>query len=124
MTKNKIIAINNKTNKPVRGRPFPKGVSGNPNGKRVGTQSFSTKWKKFIEKVAERNKLTVDEIEEQLLAEGFRRAKSGEFNFWSNILDRLYGKPLQSTELIGNLDLKIKISEEKKEAIKKALDSM
>ena len=92
-----------KENKPKRvyGRPFQKGVSGNPKGKPVGAISFSTQWKSFIEKVAERNELTTDEVEEQLLSEGFKRAKAGEFPFWNNIFDRVYGKPLQSTEITG-----------------------
>lgn len=47
----------------------------NPTGKPRGTLDFKTKWYKFIDKVAESNKLEPDTVEEQLLAVAFKRAK-------------------------------------------------
>ena len=74
---------------------FVPGVSGNPNGKPPGALNFKTKWTKFIEKVAEQNKLTVDEVDEQLLAVAFKQMKSGDFRFWKDIQDRVHGMAKQ-----------------------------
>lgn len=87
---------------------FKKGVSGNPAGKPVGTTSFKTKWEKFIEKVATQNNMTPEEIDEQLLAVGFKKAKEGDFQFYKDIHDRVHGKAVQPTELKGNIEVEIK----------------
>ena len=87
--------------KRVRGRPFQKGVSGNPKGRPAGALSFKTKWFNFVEKVAETNELTSDEVEQQLIAVAYKSAKNGDYRFWQDIFDRVYGKPIQTTELSG-----------------------
>jgi len=80
---------------------FKPGQSGNPNGRPVGSQSFSTKWKIFIDKVAAQNNMTPQEIDEQLFSIGFKKAKEGDYRFYQDLHDRLYGKPKQVTELTG-----------------------
>ena len=80
----------------------------NPNGRPVGALSFATKWDKFIEKVAKQNDMTPEEIDEQLFAVGFKKAKDGDFQFYKDIHDRKYGKAVQPTELKGNIEVEIK----------------
>lgn len=80
----------------------------NPNGRPKGAESFSTKWRKFIEKVAAQNNMTPEEIDEQLLAVGFKKAKEGDFQFYKDIHDRVHGKAVQPTELKGNIEVEIK----------------
>jgi hypothetical protein len=46
----------------VIGRPFKKGQSGNPEGRPKGTENFSTKFRRFIEKVADQNDITQEEV--------------------------------------------------------------
>ena len=80
---------------------FVKGFSGNPEGKPVGTKSFSTIWKEFIIKVAKDDKIKdIDDIEKQLLAVAFNRAKNGDYSFYKDIFDRVYGKAVQPTQEI------------------------
>ena len=75
---------------------------GNPGGGRPsGSLDFKTKWNIFIEKVAAQNDMTPNEIDEQLLAVAFKRAKDGDYAFYRDTQDRVYGKPMQPTELSG-----------------------
>lgn len=83
--------------KEVRGIPFKKGDDPRRNieGRPKGAENFSTKWRAFIEKVAKQNNLTPNEIDEQLLAVGFKKAKEGDYNFYRDVHDRVYGRPTQ-----------------------------
>jgi hypothetical protein len=91
-----------KTADKVRGKPFQKGDDPRRNleGRPSGALNFATKFRAFVEKVAENNEMTPEEIEEQLLAVGYKNAKAGNYNFWKDIHDRVYGKPE------GSLDIK------------------
>jgi hypothetical protein len=80
---------------------FQPGQSGNPAGRPPGALNFATKFRAFIEKVAAQNKLEPDEVEEQLLKIGFLKAKEGEYNFWRDLHDRVYGKAKETHELTG-----------------------
>lgn len=92
-------AIGNDTGKdPVTGQ-F---VAGNKlGGRTAGSLDFKTKWNIFIDKVAKQNNMTPNEIDEQLLAVGFKKAKEGDYAFYRDIHDRVYGKPIQTTEISG-----------------------
>lgn len=64
----------------------------NRNGRPKGSEDFKTKWLRFVDKVAKSNNMTPEEIDEQLLAVGFKKAKEGDYNFYRDIHDRVYGK--------------------------------
>ena len=91
--------IGNNTGKdPVTGQ-F---VAGNSlGGRTAGSLDFKTKWNIFIDKVAKQNNMTPNEIDEQLLAVAFKKAKDGDYAFYRDTQDRVHGKPLQVTELTG-----------------------
>ena len=75
-------------------------VEGNKlGGKTPGALSFQTKWATFIDKVAKSNNLTPQEIDEQLFAVGFKKAKEGDYAFYRDLHDRLYGKPQQTLDV-------------------------
>jgi hypothetical protein len=78
---------------------FKKGQSGNPLGKPPGTLDFKTKWYRFIEKIAEKNDLTPEEVDEQLFAVAFKKAKDGDYNFYRDTQDRIHGRPQQKIDL-------------------------
>lgn len=71
----------------------------NLEGRPKGSESFSTKWKSFIEKVAAQNDMTPDQIDEQLLSVAFKKAKDGDYSFYRDTQDRVYGKPMQPTDI-------------------------
>ena len=65
---------------------FVEGFSGNPAGKIKGTRNFITE---FTEAIKDENG---DKIKE-LLEMAYRKAKNGDFRYWENITNRLFGKP-------------------------------
>ncbi len=77
-------------------------VKGDPNinreGRPKGSLNFATKWKKFIEKVAEDNGMSPEEIDEQLYRVAWKKAKEGDYQFYKDIQDRVHGKPQQSID--------------------------
>jgi uncharacterized protein YdbL (DUF1318 family) len=77
---------------------FVPGSSGNYKGRPEGSENFKTKWENFLKKIAEQNELNLTEIEEQLFMIAYIRAKSGNYAFWRDIHDRLYGKPTLSID--------------------------
>lgn len=94
--KDKIV--NQSYTDPITG----KFVKGNPGGGRPsGSLDFKTKWRIFVDKVAKQNNMTPNEIDEQLLAVGFKKAKEGDYNFYRDIHDRIYGKPNLTIGLEG-----------------------
>lgn len=78
---------------------FKPGQSGNPNGRPKGALNFATKWRIFIDKVAKENAMTPEQVDEQLLAVGFKKAKEGDYNFYRDVHDRVYGRPMQYTDI-------------------------
>lgn len=88
----------------AKGR-FLKGVSGNPAGKPLGTEHFKTKWIKFIEKVAEQNETTPDQVDEQMLKVAYKQIMSGDHKYWKDIMDRVYGQATQSINVKAELDI-------------------
>ena len=81
---------------------FQKGVSGNPAGKPKGAISFATKWERMIEKIAETNSITPDDVEMELIKVGYKRAKDGDYSFYRDAMDRIHGKPMQPTDITSN----------------------
>lgn len=77
--------------------PGGKFKKGNP-GRPKGTENFATKWKKFIEKVAEDNGMSPAEIDEQLYKVAWEKARKGDYQFYRDIQDRVFGKPQQSID--------------------------
>jgi hypothetical protein len=85
-------------------KPFPKGVSGNPAGKPKGVQNSKTRLLRLLELVTKvRNPVTGEEeefsIAEQLDMQIIAKARKGDLKAYEIILDRLEGKPKQSTEV-------------------------
>ena len=74
-------------------RKWPKGVSGNPNG-RPKRPSMSAALKKEFE--------NNPDILRELIAVGIREAKNGDFRYWKEIFDRTDGKVASKVELTEN----------------------
>ncbi len=80
-------------------------VKGTPPGpgRPPGSLDFKTKFYKVIDKLAKQNNLTPDEIEEQLLLVGYKKAKDGDYRFYQDLFDRIYGKPRQTVEVDADI---------------------
>ncbi len=115
------------------GRFLP-GYSGNPKGKPPGAKHFSTLFKNAIKTLAEKKDLTPfreaiekrfgklpkkpETIEEYIVIVGLLKALSGNYTFYKDILDRLYGKAKDQVEI----DLKAKKIEEIEEFLNQFLN--
>jgi hypothetical protein len=81
-------------------KPFPKGVSGNPKGRPKGARNFKTIFLEASKAVAEALKLgkEPDAIQIEIVKRGILRALKGNYSFYKDILDRLYGQAKQTIE--------------------------
>lgn len=84
----------------------------NLDGRPKGSESFSTKWYRMIEKIADSNDITPDQVEEELLKVGYKRAKDGDYSFYRDAMDRIHGKPVQPNEHNVNGVLTIQFSDD------------
>lgn len=89
--------------------PFKKGESGNPAGRPKGQRDYATIYREALIKLATLNNKTEEEIENEILSNALLSARKGDYRFYKDILDRLYGTPVSRTELTGKggSDLKI-----------------
>jgi len=89
----------------------------NPNGKPKGTLSFATKWERMVDKIATQNNLTPDEIDEQLLLVGYKKAKDGDYSFYRDAMDRIHGKAPQVVDFKGDITVNDGLTPEQKEQL-------
>lgn len=89
--------------KRVIGRPFPKGVSGNPAGKPPGTKHLSTLlWRALLEKAkkedgTESEKTYADLVIQRLLNDNIKYGKRTEL-----IFERIEGQAIQPVDITSN----------------------
>lgn len=98
---------------------FKKGESGNPNGRPKGRKNFKTLFLESIDKLSKDANIDPDSIEVGIVLKGISEARKGNFAFYKDILDRLYGKAPQTLDL--NTKIKQELSDEQKEILKKLL---
>jgi hypothetical protein len=89
----------------------------NPYGRPKGVLNFATKFRAVVEKIAEKDGITPEQVEQELIAVGFKNAKDGNYNFWKDLHDRVYGQATKVVEIDG----KFEINEDAREKARKAL---
>jgi len=100
-TAEKKVVKPEKTGKEIREEnliPFKKGESGNPEGKKPGTRNFSTIYKEALKKLAMKNGMEPDQLEEDILVKALQSSYNGNFKFFKDIHDRLHGQPVKSID--------------------------
>jgi Family of unknown function (DUF5681) len=85
-------------------KPFPKGVSGNPAGKPKGTEHSKTRLKRILDLVQKKkNPITGQEEEFTVLElmdmQMIAKALRGDQKAYQEVIDRLEGKPKQTSEV-------------------------
>lgn len=95
--------------------PFPKGVSGNPAGKPKGTQHSKTRLLRILDLVQKkRNPITGEEEEFTVLElmdmQMIAKALKGDQRAYEAVVDRLEGKPKQTTDITADIKGNVQIT--------------
>lgn len=122
MAKEKVKTQN--TDEKLTEKPwlFKKGFDPKRNleGRPPEALNFKTKWLLFIDKIAKQNNITVDEVDQQMLSVAYKQMQSGDYRYWKDIQDRVYGQAVAKHEFDGNVTVSVELSDEDK----KRLDSL
>jgi hypothetical protein len=78
---------------------FKKGVSGNPAGKKLGCLDFKTQFFDALEKMSQESGVESDIIYKEIFQQGILKARNGEYKFYRDLLDRLFGRALQPMDM-------------------------
>ncbi len=84
-----------------------KGVVLNPNGRPLGSRDFATDFDEVVDDLAKENKMTKSEVRKLLLKVAYKNAKDGNYSFYKDIHDRIYGTAQDNVHLSGELTSKI-----------------
>ena len=95
--------------------PFPKGVSGNPAGKPKGTQHSKTRLLRLLDLVQKKkNPITGEEEEFTVLElmdmQMIAKALKGDQRAYETVVDRLEGKPKQTTDITADIKGNVQIT--------------
>jgi acyl-CoA-binding protein len=92
---------------PPKEHQFKKGNPGKPKGAR----SFKTIFREAAKEVAEALNLgkDPDAIQIQLVKRGIKEGMTGNYSFYKDLLDRLYGKPKETIDIEGGQQQNINI---------------
>jgi Family of unknown function (DUF5681) len=115
-----------KTNSISNLKPFKKGTSGNPAGKKKGTKHAATLIRKFLESKAKLTnsvtgeRATMSHFEGVILAQ-IAKALNSDTQAFNALLDRLEGKPMQRIEAeIESQNVNVEVSAKRRTEILKA----
>ena len=89
--------------------PWKPGQSGNPKGRPKGKRNFKTDFEIAVREIAKRVKKG-EEVEWgyiELVKRGLRSAFKGNYNFWREFVERLYGKEPEKIEYSGSIEEKV-----------------
>ena len=86
--------------------PIKKGERLNPNGRPLGQKNYATLYREALIRLGELNNKEPDEIELEMIAKGLTSARSGDFRFYKDVLDRLHGAA--SSSIVIEIDDKTK----------------
>ena len=81
-----------------KGDPSP-----NPEGRKLGQRNYATIYREALIKLAEKNDKSPEELENEILSKGILNARTGDYRFYKDLLDRLHGTATQKSEIDVNL---------------------
>jgi len=93
----------------VRGVPFKKGDDPRRNleGRPLGSRDFATDFDEAVEEIAKENNMTRSQARKLLLKVAYKNAKDGNYSFYKDIHDRIYGTAQNNLNVSGELTSKI-----------------
>lgn len=102
-------------------KPIKKGEVRNPNGRGKGRRDVKTVIWDAMQKIAESQNMTAEEIETLLQQTGLKHALKGNPKFYAAVNDRLYG-PVDKSKNAVTVNVVTETPEEVKELTKKLND--
>ena len=98
MDKDKEIGVT--TPEKQRGKPFTKDDPRiNKEGRPLGSKDFATDFDEVVEEIAEENGITKSQARKHLLKVAYKHAKEGNYSFYKDIHDRVYGTATNKSEI-------------------------
>lgn len=96
--------------------PWKPGESGNPAGRPKGSKNFETYFMEAWKEVAEALRLNKDpdKGKVEILKLGFKEMFKGNYQFWRDFVERLFGKIPTEIDLRGKLEIEKLIEIERK----------
>lgn len=89
--------------------PWKPGELINPNGRPKGQKNYATLYREALIKIAKSQDTTPDVLELELISKGIFKARKGDYKFYKDLLDRLFGQATQNTESKNvNLNVELK----------------
>jgi hypothetical protein len=100
---------NNETTVKTDKHLFQKGDDPRRNleGRPKGTRDFSTDFDEAVDEIAKENGMTRSQARKILLKVAYKNAKEGNYSFYKDIHDRLYGTAQNNVHLDGEMTSKI-----------------
>ncbi len=89
--------------------PWKPGQLVNPKGRPKGQRDYATLYREALLKIANAKGTTPDLLELEIISKGLFKARKGDYKFYKDLLDRLFGQATQNTEsknLNINVDIK------------------
>jgi len=71
----------------------------NREGRPVGSKDFSTDFDDAVEELAKEEGITLSQARKDLLKVAYKHAKHGNYSFYKDIHDRIYGQATNKTDL-------------------------
>jgi len=81
-------------------------VEGNPGGGRpLGSKNFATDFDEVVEEIAKANNISTSDARKILIKKAYSEAKSGQFPFYKDIMDRYYGKAQDNIKVVADVTI-------------------
>jgi len=78
---------------------FKPGNNANPSGRPKGRKNFKTLFYAALERIGEKTGVDPEDIEMELIETGIVYARKGDYKFWKDVQDRVYGQSMKKMEV-------------------------
>jgi hypothetical protein len=90
----------------------------NPAGRPKGVKNFKTIFEEAVKKIAKEKDLDPDSVEIDLVIRAISSARGGDYKYYKDLFDRIYGQPKQSfgfdsDDLLQEIKIEIKRNDSK-----------
>lgn len=105
--KNSVRPQNRNLKSWEKGNPSP-----NPSGRPKGQRNYKTIYEEALIKIGNTRNMSLEEVEDMLVKNGILKGITGDYRFYKDVLDRLYGTAVNKLDHTTDgqpLDTKIEV---------------